>query len=155
MSRASGTNMQVKVQEFKNDYNKHDLNKEYESGQKAVSDKHNENSRTISKATESQGFSKENVVSEVDKQEAFMEARDHEFQRQTDEEINSKKTELDKQYKDKQDNTSYKLPKDKEIIIMPGHAEKQITVKTEVGDIEDGEQQTADQIIKNKDKDKS
>lgn len=87
-------------------------------------------------------------MSEVDKQEAYLEAKNHEFQRQTDEEINYKKTELDKQYKDRLDNTSYKLPKDKEIIIMPGHAEKQITAKTVLGTLENGEQQTADQIVK-------
>ena len=151
MSRASGTNMQVKVQEFKNDYNKHDLNKEYESEQKVISDKHNENPRTISKATEFQGFSKENVVSEVDKQEAYLEAKNHEFQRQTNQEMDYDQSKLDKQYRDRQANTSYKLPKDEELIVMPGYAEKQITVKTELGNPENGDKQIANQIVKNKD----
>jgi len=118
----------------------------------SVSTKHNENSGAISKAGETLGFSKENVVDEVSKQEAYLEARNHEFQRQTNQEMDYDQSKLDKQYKDKRDNTSYKLPKDKEIIIMPGHAEKQITAKTVLGTLEDGEQQMADQIVKNKDK---
>jgi len=150
IARSGEASIQTKVQEFKNDYDKHNLNKEFESGQKAVSTKHNENSGAISKAGETLGFSKENVVDEVSKQEAYLEARNHEFQRQTNQEMDYDQSKLDKQYKDKRDNTSYKLPKDKEIIIMPGHAEKQITAKTVLGTLEDGEQQMADQIVKKK-----
>jgi hypothetical protein len=125
MSRAMGKhNMNSKIEEFKENYANKDLSTEYASGQKAINAKHLENSIAVSETATNQGFDKKEIANEVAKQEAKLQERSQEFKGQADEEIDKSRSKLNKHYQEKQDNTIYKLPKEKKAIIMPAYRDK-------------------------------